>query len=129
MELSKYIAYALPEGMHELYAQAPQPEAQSVPVADAEIRELIVRLSHISKVSNFEGDRRTTADAARMLATLGDALAVLVARPEAQSVRDEVIEECARASDTTKLNCGCAAKVRALKSAPPQKPVSDEVKP
>ena len=32
MELSKYIAYALPEGMHELYAapQAPQSEAQSV---------------------------------------------------------------------------------------------------
>lgn len=30
--------------------------------------------------------------------------------------RDSVIEQCAKAADTSMLNCGCTAKIRALKS-------------
>jgi len=59
-------------------------------------------------------------------------------QPEAQSVRDAVIEECVAAirkaefskqDDEYMTGMEAVAVIRTLKSAPPQKPVSDEVMP
>jgi hypothetical protein len=87
---------------------APTQGADARPVAEHEIRDVIARLAPTAKFAGNHGDRQAATDAIRMLATLGDAMAVLATRDSAPSDAQGVIS-----ADMHSLLIACREELRA----------------